>query len=111
MQMVVRIFAILLLVLLFNYTTTTYSYCADGAKLFRSKCGECHHENGEAPAISPVDYASTQWKRFFDREKHTKKKYIGNKVSPSEMRAVKVYLMDHAADSDHPIAAGSTGRR
>ena len=110
--MLVRVFAVLLIVFLFNYTTSiTSSYCADGEEIFRSKCSKCHSKNGEAPVISPVDYASTQWKRFFDREKHRRKKYIGNRISSLEMKAVKVYLMDHAADSDQPIAAGFKGRK
>ena len=109
MRMVVCVFSILLLVFLFNYVIS--SYCDDGADIFVSKCGRCHCMNGEAPVISPVKYASTQWKRFFERNKHARRKDISKEVSNSEIDCVKQYLMDHAADSDHPIAAGSTGRR
>ena len=109
MQKFVGVLVILLFVFLFNYIP--FSYCGDGAKVFNAKCCACHRINGEAPSISPVKYASTQWKRFFERNKHERKKDIKNEVSNLDMNVVKQYLIDHSADSDHPIAAGSTGRR
>ena len=78
----------------------------DGETLFKTKCGKCHTKGGSAPIFSPVRYASSQWKRFFQREKHKRKKDISGVVSEKEITMIKKYLIDHAADSDRPIAAG-----
>ena len=82
------------------------SYPGDSAAIFQTKCGRCHGSGGNAPAFSPVKYASSQWKRFFDRDKHARKKDISGEISAADLEDVKRYLMDHAADSDLPIAAG-----
>ena len=82
------------------------SQSGDGAEIFQTKCGRCHGSGGEAPAFSPVKYASSQWKRFFDRNKHARKKDISGEISSVDLESVKQYLMAHAADSDLPIAAG-----
>lgn len=79
---------------------------ADGEALFQSKCGQCHKSGGDVPVFAPVKYASIQWERFFKRNKHKRKKDISDIVTPEETEAIKLYLMDHAADSDRPIAAG-----
>jgi len=78
----------------------------DGENLFKTKCGQCHKTNGEAPVFSPVKYASSQWERFFVREKHKRKKDISGQISGNELASIKQFLIDHAADSDLPIAAG-----
>lgn len=81
-------------------------YSADGEKLFNMKCGKCHTQGGSAPVFAPVKYASSQWERFFARNKHKRKKDISDIVSDQEVEMIKEYLVDHAADSDRPIAAG-----
>jgi len=78
----------------------------DGEALFKSKCGSCHTSGAEAPVFSPVKFASSQWERFFKRDKHNRWRDTSGTISPDEMEAVKQYLMAHAADSDLPIAAG-----
>ena len=77
----------------------------DGETLFDMKCGKCH-ARGNATAFGPVKYASVQWERFFKRNKHGRKKDISQEVSEEEIKQIKKYLVDHAADSDRPIAAG-----
>ena len=81
-------------------------YGADGGEVFMDKCGSCHGSGGEAPAFAPTKYASVQWQRFFERDKHARKKDISDKLSASEIAAVSAYLMQHAADSEQPEAAG-----
>ena len=105
MQKVVGVLALLLLICLFNGVPSSYS-AEGGEGVFMEKCGSCHGTIGEAPSFSPVKYASTQWKRFFERNKHARKKDISNQISASDMLIVKDYLITHAADSDLPIAAG-----
>ncbi len=78
----------------------------DGESLFQSKCGLCHGDGMKAPKIAPVKYAAIQWERFFDREKHQRKQDIISLINKEERSRIKKYLMEHAADSDLPIAAG-----
>ena len=104
MQKVLGVLAVLLFIFLFNYLPVSYS--AEGEEVFNAKCGACHGIAGEAPSFSPVKYASTQWKRFFERNKHARKKDISNQISTTDILIIKDYLITHAADSDLPIAAG-----
>ena len=49
--------------------------------------------------------AIKQWQRIFDD--NGKMQELGiDKLSASDKDALKKYLLDHAADSDHPEAAG-----
>jgi hypothetical protein len=79
---------------------------AGGQDVFISRCGVCHRTGGEAPVFAPTKYASRQWARFFERNTHKRKKDISRDVTPSELEIVKQYLIDHAADSDQPVAIG-----
>ena len=87
-------------------TSPPLIYCGDGEAIFQSKCGKCHRSGGEGPDLSPSKFAASQWERFFDRDKHGRKKDISGEISAADQGYVKSYLMDHAADSDAPIAAG-----
>ena len=91
---------------LFLLLLTAADAFADGQDIFISKCGACHRAGGEAPVFAPTKYASRQWGRFFERNTHKRKKDISSDFSPSELKFVKNYLMDHAADSDQPVAIG-----
>ncbi|MDM8525194.1 cytochrome c [Desulfococcaceae bacterium HSG8] len=97
-------FAFLILGGLLFYCSPSCS--ADGETLFNTKCGKCHNSRGQGPVFAPVRYASSQWERFFQRNKHKRKKDISKEVTPEEAELIKKYLVDHAADSDRPIAAG-----
>ncbi len=77
----------------------------DGKELFVTKCGKCH-TRGDAPDFAPVKYASIQWKRFFEKDKHKRKKDISGEISPQELKIIEKYLTSHSADSDLPVAAG-----
>ena len=87
-------------------TNAATSHASDGKNVFVNKCGSCHKSGGEAPVFAPTKYASSQWERFFGRNKHKRKKDISSELSEADLNAVKKYLIDHAADSDQPEAVG-----
>lgn len=64
---------------------------------------------GKEIAISLGLNASTkaikQWEKVFEKENKMQKLGI-DKLSDSDKDALKKYLTNHAADSDHPEAAG-----
>ncbi len=82
------------------------AFASQGKNVFINKCGSCHKSGGEAAAFAPTKYASTQWDRFFQRNKHKRKKDISAEVTEADIAAVKIYLINHAADSDQPEAVG-----
>jgi len=79
---------------------------AGGQDIFINKCGACHKTGGGAPVFAPTKYASRQWVRFFERNTHKRKKDISRDFTPNELQRVETYLIDHAADSDQPVAIG-----
>jgi mono/diheme cytochrome c family protein len=82
------------------------AYAGDGKTLFLTKCGSCHKSGGEASVFAPTKYASTQWERFFQANKHARIKDIAATMTPDESAAINDYLKKHAADSDQPEAIG-----
>ncbi len=104
MKKVIGFLVVLFFLPFFVYISTLAA--EDGEALFKSKCGSCHKTGGEGPLFSPVKFASSQWERFFAKNKHERKKDISDVVSAGEADAILKYLSSHAADSDLPIAAG-----
>ena len=56
-------------------------------------------------ALSASSKASKQWARVFKKTRKMKR-YGIDKLSAADKDILKKYLMDHAADSDAPEAAG-----
>lgn len=79
-----------LLVIIALYAT---SVSADGKSL-ASKLG-----------LNPSSKAIKQWEKVFKKDKKMVKLGI-DKLSDGEKSDLKKYLTNHAADSDHPEAAG-----
>lgn len=78
---------------------------AGGKDLFLNKCGSCHGSGKTAKAVNPGNYAGSQWKNFFKRNKHQRKKDISNIVSQADATKILSYLVKNAADSDKPEVA------
>ncbi|MFO7735354.1 MAG: cytochrome c [bacterium] len=93
------------LVILFLWSVSLTG-SGEGGRLFIQKCGQCHTEEGKAPVFAPAKYASRQWHRFFSRNLHGRKKDISDLITEKELEKIKNYLIQHAADSPKPEAAG-----
>ena len=100
----------IVLIYLFAFAVSAFiaapAFGSEGKNVFINKCGSCHKSGGEAAAFAPTKYASTQWGRFFQRNKHKRKKDISAEVTEADIAAVQEYLINHAADSDQPEAVG-----
>ena len=58
-------------------------------------------------SINPASQAIRQWERLFKKPKWLYKKFPETeKLTDDELLLLKEYLIKHAADSDHPAAAG-----
>lgn len=78
-----------------------------GKFLFRSKCKECHWPEEEGGDVTPITYTQAQWKSFFERNKHKRKKDVWTEVfTPEELLHIKTYLINHASDSEQPETCG-----
>jgi hypothetical protein len=55
--------------------------------------------------LNPSSKAIKQWERIFDVAEKRKQAGI-DKLSEADKGTLKQYLLDHAADSDHPTVAG-----
>ncbi len=93
-----------LTVLVLSFISETHG--GNGRDVFINKCGSCHKSGGEARIFAPTKYASSGWERFFKRNRHKKRKDISAVVTETDIAAVKIFLIDHAADSDEPEAIG-----
>lgn len=86
--------------------SASHTLAADGKDIYIGKCGSCHKNGGEASVFAPTKFASVQWARFFEKNKHAAVKDISSQYTETELKAVRDYLMKHAADSDQPEAVG-----
>jgi hypothetical protein len=78
-----------------------------GKFLFRSKCKECHWPEEEGGDVTPMTYTQSQWKSFFERNKHKRKKDVWTEMfTPAELLDIKTYLINHASDSEQPETCG-----
>ncbi len=55
--------------------------------------------------LVPAAKAIVQWERVFSSDRRMKK-YNIDKLSKSEQQRLKVYLIEHAADSNQPMVPG-----
>lgn len=76
---------------------------ADGAAMFKEKCGSCHVKGGQAVPVNPADKAAVVWGKYFKRGRHSVD--FSGQISGGELQTIVTYLQDHAADSDQPEAA------
>jgi TRAP-type C4-dicarboxylate transport system substrate-binding protein len=78
----------------------------DSGTLFIKKCGSCHHNNNKIRSFTPSRYTTAQWRRFFDKNKHKRKKDISHLITVDERIAIRMYLMSHSKDSAEPDVIG-----
>lgn len=101
-----KLLFIILCAVIISFFASLSAGDAQSRNIFISKCGQCHKTGGSAPLFAPTKYAAKQWERFFARNKHQRKKDISDKITQKELDIIEKYLVNHAADSSQPEAAG-----
>ncbi len=88
----------------------------DPKKLFRDNCKVCHGEDSPDGQYAPMFLIQEQWEQFFDEdyvdthkdvqwsEDDTTK--VVNKITPEELKAIRDFCIEGAADSEHPMTCG-----
>ena len=84
------------------------TFANQGKKMFSDKCLGCHLSPDVKSPVEPIDKASFQWKYFFKRKKHKRKAKVAlaKSFKKAELKAIELYLVDHASDSDRPEVIG-----
>ncbi len=77
-----------------------------GKYLYKKSCKTCHVEGAEGGELVPMTKTQSQWKRFFDRDKHKDNPEAWKGLSEGDLLDIHQYLHDHAADSDQPETCG-----
>ncbi len=93
----------LFIVVLLSAVVLVLPVHADKTDIFVSKCGQCHHKDGQAKPVNPADKAGIVWVKYFKRQRHPVN--LDQQVTESEMLDILAYLKKHAADSEQPFAA------
>ena len=75
---------------------------ANPKEIFVKHCGACHKTKGKVEPVNPADKAGIVWLKYFKRKRH---KPDLSFIPEKEMKIIKQYLVEHAADSDQPEAA------
>ena len=76
---------------------------ASNLDIFLERCGSCHKTGGKALAVSPADKAGVVWGKYFKRDRHPGD--LHESINSEDMANVLTFLQNHAADSEHPVAA------
>jgi len=77
----------------------------EGKDLFIKNCANCHKSGGSAPVINPADKAGEIWKKYFSRGRHPDNEKMMSSIGEENSKKILNYLMNNAADSEHPEAA------
>ena len=88
----------------------------DGKELFKTNCKSCHDLKSPHGEYTPMSYISEQWERFFDEKLvETHKAVVDSTrgaqpllklITPEELKEMRKFCVDHAADSEHPMTCG-----
>ncbi len=87
-----------------------------GKDLYRENCKPCHQADSPNGEYTPMTLIQDQWNRFFDEKyvpahknvvdpNHDGKKVI-DVITPEQLKEIRDFAVDHAADSEHPMTCG-----
>ncbi len=76
---------------------------ASDLDIFLERCGSCHKKGGGAEPVNPAAKAGVVWAKYFKRDRHPGD--LNGTINADEMNQIVVFLQNHAAGSEHPVAA------
>ncbi len=89
---------------------------ADGKALYKEYCKPCHGPNAAAGEVTPMSLIGEQWERFFAEKLVPSHQQLvdpahGNRpvlevITPEMLDTLKKFVIEHAADSEHPMTCG-----
>jgi len=114
--MLIRLSVFLAGALVFATLAGAADKAPDGKVLYKQNCRVCHDKGSPNGEYSPVTLIQDQWQTFF-RDKLTKVhgdvvlpdqpgKKLLDLLTPEQLKAIQKFVVDHAADSEHPQTCG-----
>ena len=99
-----------------NVATAAKSKKLKGADLYKEYCKPCHLPESLNGEYTPMTLIQDQWETFFEEkyepahktvvdEKHDGKT-VTDAISEETLKVLKKWVVDHAADSEHPMTCG-----
>jgi len=87
-----------------------------GQQLYKEYCKSCHLADSANGEYTPMSLIQDQWEDFFDNKlvpahetvvdpAHDGKKVL-ELMTPEELKVLRDWTIDHAADSEHPMTCG-----
>lgn len=87
-----------------------------GRELVQQYCKTCHGPESKNGEYTPMTYIQDQWEEFFSDTykdshknvvdpKHNNQKVV-DEITPKMLKKIKKFMIDHAADSEHPMTCG-----
>ncbi len=75
-----------------------------GKYLFRKNCRSCHHEDGSAVDLSPINKTQAEWQKIFSNDAYKKLacEVDWEKQSDKDLLDIYTYMYKHAFDSPSP---------
>lgn len=87
-----------------------------GKELYKEYCKRCHTEDSPNGEYTPMTLIQDQWADFFDNQMipshedvtdpYHDDKPVLELLTPEEMKTLRDWTIDHAADSEHPMTCG-----
>ncbi len=87
-----------------------------GKDLYKEFCKPCHDTDSENGEYTPMSLIQDQWERFFDKKYEASHKDITLEthegkllldiIKEEDLKKIKKFAIDHAADSEHPMTCG-----
>ena len=87
-----------------------------GVDLYKEYCKPCHEADSDNGEYTPMTLIQDQWERFFDKkyvDSHSgvtdpahDNKPVTEAISEESLKMIKIFAVDHAADSEQPMTCG-----
>ena len=87
-----------------------------GVDLYKEYCKPCHETDSANGEYTPMTLIQDQWDRFFDKkyvDSHSAvmdpnhdNKPVTEAISDENLKMIKTFAVDHAADSEQPMTCG-----
>jgi len=106
----------LVIVLAVAFSASAKDKKMTGKDLYKEYCKRCHVADSPNGEYTPMTLIQDQWSEFFDEDLVPAHKSVTDPnhddkpvlelLTPEELKTLREWTIDHAADSEHPMTCG-----